>query len=275
VVEEFTGTWCGWCPYGTVGMEKLHETFGDNVAQIAVHYGDVMSISAYSPVINEYPDGFPSSFINREGDNVYPSAANLLYYVDKAFDRATVGTIELSAKWANEEKTSVKFDTKTSFVYSDNSGNYGIAFVIVEDGLKGEGSSWAQTNNLNGGSGDDDMSFWYTAGSPVSGLEYNHVAVAGWDLLNGINNSVKTNIVADEVQEFSYTGSLSSFTGIQDKSKLKAIALLINRENGVIVNASQVNLGTPAKKLRGDVNEDGSVDVADIATIISIMAGEE
>lgn len=275
VVEEFTGTWCGYCPYGTVGMQKVHDKYGDDVALIAVHDGDVMSISAYSPVVYKYADGFPSSFINREGEDIYPYY--LVNYIENTFRRATVGSIELSASWADDQQTSIKFDTKTKFVYNDNSGNYGIAFVLVEDGLKGEGSDWNQSNYLSGGSGDDDMSFWYNAGSSVSGLEYNHVAVAAWDVLNGISGSVSSNIIADEVQEFSYTGDLNAFSGIQDKTKLKAIALLINRENGTIVNASQVMIGggNSNKPLKGDVNEDGKVDVADIAIIIDIMAGKE
>ena len=270
VVEEFTGTWCGYCPYGMVGMQKAHDEYGDEVVLIAVHDGDVMEIPAYSPVVYQYADGFPSSRINREGENIYPYY--LMYYINNTFNRATVGTIELVASWADNQQTSIKFDTKTKFVYNDNSGNYGIAFVLVEDGLKGDGSSWAQTNYLSGDSGEDDMSFWFNSPRSVSGIEYNHVAVAGWDLLNGISGSVNSVIKAGEVQEFSYTGDLSQFTNIQDKTKLKAIALLINRENGSIVNAAQVKMAGPTKPLKGDVNEDGKVDVADIATIIDIMA---
>ena len=116
------------------------------------------------------------------------------------------------------------------------------------------------------------MSFWFNSPDPVSGIEYDDVAVAGWDLLDGISGSVNSVIKADEVQEFSYTGNLTQFNNIQDKTKLKAIALLINRANGSIVNAAQVNMAAPTKPLKGDVNEDGKVDVADIATIIDIMA---
>ena len=35
VVEEFTGTWCGHCPRGIVGMERLSEDFGDRFIGIA------------------------------------------------------------------------------------------------------------------------------------------------------------------------------------------------------------------------------------------------
>ena len=38
VVEELTGTWCGWCPRGHVGLENLKKTFGDKVITLAGHY---------------------------------------------------------------------------------------------------------------------------------------------------------------------------------------------------------------------------------------------
>lgn len=276
VVEEFTGTWCGYCPYGTVGMQNAHDKYGDKVALIAVHGDDVMAISPYEPVISKYVSGYPSSRINREGESIYPYY--LVNYIDAASQRATVGTIELSATWADEAQGSVKLDTKTKFVYSDDNANYGIAFVLVEDGLKGTGSGWSQSNYLSGESGDSDMTFWYNSPSTVSGIEYNHVAVAGWDLLNGIDGSVGSSVVAGVEQKYSFTGDLSQFANIQDKSRLTAIALLINRSNGTIVNAAQTKVGTSSPvnidPSKGDVNGDGKVDVADIASIISIMAAQ-
>ena len=59
VVEEFTGTWCGYCPYGYVGMENTHETYGDKVVLIAAHNGDPMETSDYNPIMARV-DGFPS-----------------------------------------------------------------------------------------------------------------------------------------------------------------------------------------------------------------------
>ncbi len=279
VVEEFTGTWCGYCPYGIEGMKKAHETFGDQVALIAVHSGDVMEVSAYSPVISKYASGYPSSRINREGGSIYPSPS-ITNSLSRALNRSTVGSVSLTASWVDEDKTKVKFDTKTKFVYNEDDGEYGIAFVLVEDGLKGESSGWSQANYLSGGSGESYMSFWYDSPSSVSGLEFDHVAVAAWSILSGVSGSVKSQFSAGEVQNFSYTGDLNQFSLIQDKSKLTAIALLINNANGIIVNAAQVKIGEPGEtpqptNIRGDVNNDGIVDVADIATIINIMAGKE
>ena len=56
---------------------------------------------------------------------------------------------------------------------------------------------------------------------------------------NGVNNSVNPNFDPDTPQNFSYTGSISSNSLIQDKRKLKAIAILVDRSTGKIVNAAQ------------------------------------
>jgi len=269
-IEEFTGTWCGWCPYGIVGMQKAHEAFGDQVVLIAAHSGDVMETEGYAPILNGVKN-FPGSKVNRAMD-VYPTANNLLGEVIFAKDSATQGEIALKATWNGKDKTAVKFITTTKFAYADNDARYGIAFVLVEDGMKGSGSQWAQNNNLSGGSGDSDMTFWYNAGSPVSGIEYDHVAVEGWGILNGVEGSVATSFQAGQELRFSYEGDIASNQLIQDKSKLKAVALLIDQVTGRIVNAAQATV-TEASAVANDVNGDGEVNVGDIMAIINIMAG--
>lgn len=243
VIEEFTGTWCGWCPRGMVGMEKIHETFGDQVVQIAAHSGDVMQLSEYTPVINTFADGYPSSITDRLY-SADPSFASLRSVVNTALGRLAQGTVQLSAEWEDDNCEAVAFTATTNFSYSDDEGQYGIAFVLTEDGLSGTTSDWAQANYYNGQSGDSSMSFWYTAGASVSGLEFNHVPVAAWGIQKGIDGSVKEKITAGANQTFTYVGDITKKSLIQDKSKLKAVALLIDRTSGVIVNAAQAEIKT-------------------------------
>ena len=273
VVEEFTGTWCGYCPYGIVGMKKAHDNFGDKVVLIAAHSGDVMDIGSYSDVINAYASGYPSSRISRGSYSVYPSSS-LVYYLNNSLKEVTQGTIELTARWADDTKTAVDFSTTSKFFYNAEGEQYGIAFVLVEDGLKGSGSSWAQRNFLSGESGSGDMSFWYSAGSVVSGLEYDHVAVAAWDVMNGVDGSVTPTIQSGVGQNFSYTGDISTNLHIQDKSKLTAVALLIDRGSGRIVNAAQTTIAESLPVKKGDANGNGEVDTEDVLAVVSYLLGD-
>ena len=240
VVEEFTGTWCGYCPYGIVGMQQAHDQFGDQVVLIAAHDGDPMQIKGYEPVVSLYANGYPSSRINREGESIYPYG--FTNSISKALTRTVQGSVKMNAYWSNEDQTAIDFVTETTFVYDEDSGQYGIAFVLVEDGLKGTGSQWAQSNYLSGGSGYDDLSFWYSSPSTVTGMEFDHVAVAAWDILTGVEGSVNPVIRSDAAQKFSYRANIGSNTLIQDKTKLTAVALLIDHFNGTIVNAAQANI---------------------------------
>ncbi len=254
VVEEFTGTWCGYCPYGMVGMQALHEKYGDQVVLIAAHGSDIMTIEDYNPIRAYYVDGYPSSIINRNQET-YPSKSNLLNYMEKMKDAVVQGSISLSAEWGDTEKKSVNFTTKTKFVYSEDEGNYGIAFVLVEDGMIGSGSSWAQSNYLSGSSvwQNDEMEFWKKADSKVTGLEYDHVAVSAWDIVDGVTGSVNPHIQERDVQTFTYRGQIpdKNLTLIQNKSKLTAIALLIDRTSGTIVNAAQA----PISEMSTDITD--------------------
>lgn len=265
VIEEFTGTWCGYCPRGMVGMQKIHELYGDQVVQIAVHSGDLMEISAYSTVIRDYVDGYPTSVTNRHwiADPSFSSLKNVMSVV---FKETVPASIELSAEWETAEQKAVIFNTKTKFGYSEDNTKFGIAFVLTEDGLTGTGSNWAQTNYYSGMSTSQagtDMAWWCGQGSSVTGVEYNHVAVAGWDLRSGVANSVSATIDATEEQEYTYTGNIpsTSLSLIQDKTRLKAIALLIDRTNGTIVSAAQTTIAEDATGI-GSVSSTDEVPAA-------------
>lgn len=266
VIEEFTGTWCGWCPRGIVGMDKVHEAYGDQVVQIAAHSGDIMAISEYQPVINTYTEGYPNSITDRRyvAD---PSYSTLVAALNKAFARVAQGSIDLQAEWSSNFKTKVVFNTTTRFSYNDDDGQYGIAYLLVEDGLTGTGSNWSQTNYYSGQTVGGDMTWWCQAASTVTGITYNHVVVAGWEALNGVNGSVNPMIVADEEQEYSYSASISGKSLIQDKTKLKAVVLLIDRATGTIVNAAQsaiADFGTAVSTVQG-AEKNAQRDVYDLS----------
>ncbi len=259
VIEEFTGTWCGWCPVGFAGMQYVHDTYGDQVVLIAVHYNDPMQTSDYTSILNRV-DGFPSSFVNRTVD-LYPHPLNFQSYIPVALAHTTLGTIAVNAEWDNEDMSAIKIDTQTKFVYSDDNGKYSIALVLVEDGMKGSGSTWAQTNNLSNNSDYSDIKFWYEAPARVTGLEFDHVAVGAWNIANGFDNSVNTSIVADEIQDYSYTADITSKTVIQDKTKLKVVALLIDKSDGSIINAAQTTIDDYTTGIN-DASSDNAVETA-------------
>ena len=241
MVEEFTGTWCGWCPVGFDGMERAHEEFGKRAVLIAIHYGDVMAAEEFQHLVNRV-GGFPSAIIDRKENDFYPAASELKTQINNEIkERVAAGTIEVNASWTSKAKTAIKISTKTQFVYSDDNANYAIGYALTEDGMKGSGSDWAQNNNLSQNPSYKNIEFWYNAPSKVKDVEFNHVGVAAWGLEDGIDGSVSPTFQKGEELSYSYTANILGKKLIQDKTKLNVIALLINRTTGAIVNVAETS----------------------------------
>jgi hypothetical protein len=87
------------------------------------------------------------------------------------------------------------------------------------------------------------------------------VAVGAWNIANGLANSVSATIVADEIQDYSYTADITSKTVIQDKTKLKVVALLIDKSDGSIINAAQTTIDDYTTGIN-DASSDNAVETA-------------
>ena len=244
VIEEFTGTWCGWCPYGIAGMKSAHKKYGDKVVLIAAHASDIMAIDDYSPILS-LVSSYPSAFFNREV-SFYPNSSNMSILIDQSLHRTTVADIDTKAYWDSEDQKGINLYTTTTFVYDSNEANYGIAYVLLANGLTGTTASWAQSNNLSGQSGSDtEMLEWYTSGTKVTGLKYDHVAIGAWGIKEGLAESLAPQITAGKEQKFAYTLSIEGNSLVQDKSQLSVVALLIDNATGIIMNATQTKIEAP------------------------------
>lgn len=235
--EEFTATWCGWCVRGIVAMNRAHEQYGDKAVIIAVHNDNSMGTDDYMPIIESFCNGYPSGVANR-AKRTSISTNTVVNSIKNTIDNVTPASIEADVCWANAEQTKIRVDTKTTFQLK-MSGNYAIAYILTADGLTGTGSAWAQSNFYSGESNSDpDMQYWCSQPRSVTGVAFDHVAVAAWQPLYGVEGSVESDIKAGVPQTYSYTVDISNNKIIQDKSKLKMITLLLNAQTGEYINAA-------------------------------------
>lgn len=237
VVEEFTGTWCGWCPRGVVGMEKINERFGDKAITIVVHSGDPMEIN-YGASAPSYPYAYVDRGIAADpytGVNGQPAGI-----CDLVADRnATLAEASVNLQQPTLAKNgSITFKTDITFYYDNSKAPYAIGYVLVADGLKGKGKSWAQANYYSGRNDyadDVNLKPWINAASYVS-MSYDHVAVdaKGMDAsLGGISAPIRDGVKRTLSGSFSISGN----TVLQNFENLKVVAVLFNTDNGYIVNA--------------------------------------
>lgn len=241
VVEAFMSTEYGTSPAAIVGQEKSAEIFGDQFVFIATHCQDVMATKDYDPIINNVST-IPTSFLNRQYV-VYPSAFFLKNSIQRELNRIVPAKLSLKAEWngASVTATDITLDATATFCYDDSNADYGIAYVLLADSLKGSGTAWEQANNYSGESGyGEDMNFWYSAPEKVSGRIYNNVAIAAKDIFEGAKILDDGTISNGQTVSHSTKMSIAGNKLVQDKKNITAVALLIDRSNNQIVNAAKV-----------------------------------
>lgn len=282
LIEEYTGTWCGWCVRGYVGMELLRETFGGDFIGVAIHNDDAMAILPTS----QYPNsisGFPTAYVERsnEVDPLYGTgntSGGIVSYMQKLASRESSAAIGVAAEWTSEDRTDIDVHVSTFFTSSNSTGNYAIEVMLIADDLYGSTSDWYQSNYYRQYASyyadDPYLGPWTTQPSVIRNLHFNDVLVGTSGVVSG---SLPTNIVANEIYDFDYTFTLSSLPNpslIQNKDNLHVIAIIVNTSTHKVINAnrSYISEYVPVVPVvPGDVNEDGVVNIADVTDLIDYI----
>lgn len=278
VVEEQTGTWCGWCPRGHVALDLLNKQLGDKVVTLAGHFTNSESqvdpmnilgdnITSQAEAYADYGwvamnlssmlggGGFPGAIFDRvvaadpyvgintkKGKNgTYEFGATALV---KALQEQIPSEADLSmtASWANDTNTDIKVDLTTTFNY-DRFGSfpYGVAFVLSENGMTGKGATWKQLNYFSKLAGVNGAS------------DFNNPDMAAWFKGGSYVSTTYDNVV---VQAWNPLGNAA----IVDKSvtdivkgeaipfstTLKVNSDLIQNKDNLTISALLVNLNSYA-----------------------------
>lgn len=275
VVEEFTGTGCGYCPRGLVGMQKLANNFPDNFVGIAIH-GYNTSDPAFLPVgtstaqakLFEYANlgftGAPSCMINRDGNAIDPyyGSNNSITedFAQRLNDLPYLG-VDVQGQW-NSDSTAV---TATATVDPLVSGKYNIDFVLVADSLTGTSTSWKQHNYYyqysasqlpedlrqfgQGGKNGKSTFFW----------PFNDVLIAS-SYKNQVDQATLDDLTAGTTTTATYNLSLPTKTILKNainKKKVYVIAIVYDA-NGVANAAKNVIGGTSTGIQNVNVADDAS-----------------
>lgn len=259
LVEEYTGTWCGWCPRGFVGLEHMNELYPDDFIGISYHNGDPMAFTN-----SNYPSnisGFPAAWLDRAkstdaycGDN-YDGHFNIDDTWNERNKEFTPLEVSVKAWYTDEAQTQIKAVSKVKSPIALKDANYQLSYILVANGLTQKGdkakqSGWDQSNYYAGQGGtypDSDMKQFTQGSSSVSGLTYNFV-MCGWSGKGGIENSIPKELKADTDYAHDYTFSLSDAVNAsriaiwQDKTKMEVIALVIDPKTGEVLNANKCNV---------------------------------
>lgn len=275
VVEEQTGTWCGWCPRGHVALDLLNKQLGDKVVTLAGHFAngesrvDPMNIyqldenSTQAEALADYGwvamtlssllggGGLPGAMFDRvvaadpyvganttKGKNgTYEYGATDLVNLLKE-ENPSEADFSMTASWADDKNTDIKVDLTTIFNYNRfGSFPYGVAFVLSENGMTGKGATWKQLNYYSKLAGANGAS------------DFNNPDMAAWFKAGSYVSTTYDNVV---VQAWNPLGNAA----IVDKSvtdivkgeaipfstTLKVNSDLIQNYNNLTLSALLINL---------------------------------
>ena len=278
VVEEQTGTWCGWCPRGHVALDLLNKQLGDKVVTLAGHFTngesqvDPMNIlgdnitsqaEAYADygLIALYVSsllgggGLPGAMFDRvvaadpyvganttKGKNgTYEYGATDLVNLLKE-ENPSEADFSMTASWADDKNTDIKVDLTTTFNYNRfGSFPYGVAFVLSENGMTGKGATWKQLN-------------YYSKLAGVNGAsDFNNPDMAAWFKAGSYVSTTYDNVVVQAWNPFGNAAIVDKSVtdivkgeAIPFSTTLKVNSDLIQNYNNLTLSALLINLNSLA-----------------------------
>lgn len=250
VMEEYTGTWCGWCPRGWFALEKLNEEFGDDFIGIAYHSDDPMAIDMTDPV---YVDGYPMATIDRGAaiDPYYGSSSSTEFGIKDDYINASkvFAPVDMHvwAWWSDAGKTGIDVKSISKFVLDFKDTNYRLGYVLCADGLYGTSSDWEQSNYFPKYKDDyigTELEALCDMGDPIKELRFNEVAIVAKDV-TGIVGSIPADIESGMSVEDDYVFAAADAVGstgeylVQNPDKLFVVAFIVDSKTKRIINAAK------------------------------------
>ena len=242
VIEEGTGTWCGWCPRGAVAMEyeDLAHTDGSFIG-IAVHNNDPMTVANYDA--GAAFSGFPGCNVDRNllGGSVSNQLFDAYY---NAFSGLTAPVAPSCTYSYNATSKTITIEASAAFKTKITDA-MNLLCVITEDDVHGTTTAWdqhnyysSQTNNLAlNGAGHN----WQNETDPVlaANMYYDHVGRALLSAGNyaGDAGSVPGPVVDGYTATKTYTYAIPAD---ENPAKLHIVIMVLDQTTGVIWNAKEV-----------------------------------
>lgn len=244
VVEEGTGTWCGFCVRGYIAMKMMAEEYPDRFLGIAVHSGDEMSYGPYdnwvSAAINE---SYPGCIINRDGNVYDPNYEDLTYFMGLMDDVAKAGMAVSGV--IDETSNKVLMTAEVTPSYSATGEDLRVVFIIREDGYV------AKQKNYYAGGSYGYMYGFENMGSTCS-LPMYDVARTIVPTMEGVKGSLPSSVQKGQTYKYSYVVDIPS--SVTDKANINVAALLLDGKTGEVLN------GESAKFVPGTVNDSDAIN---------------
>ena len=217
IVEDYTATWCGWCPSVLFGLEEL-ENKTDKISIVAYHSNDIFH---FVPIDLMYEPleirGFPTARLSRTKTWVNPPA-NTTQVTDLSSVPSNLGIASTSSISGQNLtlKVKVKYGSNS---YSDTK----LIVLLLEDDLKADQVNWTS---------------FYSEQDPIPNYVHNNIArVSLTDIFGDDIPNTKSKLGEMYTQDFTYEIPIE-----YNKSKLKVVAFVVG-SNKQVINVRGSDIG--------------------------------
>lgn len=159
VVEEATGDWCGYCPYGHEILDALKETHGENLISIALHGGSATEPMRFgdgdSLIKGLKTNGYPNAAIQRRQ---FAGEANRMtnrgaweQYVTQVFDETPNAPVSIEVlSFSFDQSTrklmaQIKCTSAQALPAPDANTSVNLSVMITEDSIKSTQTKYSLT----------------------------------------------------------------------------------------------------------------------------------
>ena len=219
IVEDYTGTWCGYCPPVAHAIYELKEVY-DNIISVGIHNNDELTIDQESDLRSELGiSGFPSARLNRTiswFDPYQISDVNSLLSEEN--------NVAISVKSALEN---IDLEVNLRIVSNVELVNHKLVIYLVESNL-----IYDQSNYFN----YVEDSYFYNLGNPIE--NYSHQDVLRKSITNISGNALN---VIQPLTDYKFNFNVEISPDFVQEN-LAIVAIIVDSDNNAINSQfSEVN----------------------------------
>lgn len=239
VLEEGTGTWCGFCPRGIETIERLRPIFGERLIPIAVHQAP--NAYSYEPMeVRDYRflafQGFPGGYLNRKVSigMSFGSTKAALEELDRKsphHDGKTPYLVEAELK--KVDALDYELTTRTTLGFNTTQAQLRLQYVLVEDSV----GPYSQRNYFSGNNIDGTAPSWVKKPDPAPTV-YNDVARMVYPTASNGGDEGRLPTTFRRGEAVTQNFHLFLPGTVANVRKTRVAVLLLDAETGEILNAA-------------------------------------
>ena len=229
LIEDYTGTWCGWCPRISHAIELVEQQTTDAYV-VAIHRGSTDPENAYYDPYNFSAgtledliglQGYPTGMLNRTTEWNYPEPNNISQVLDLTTGQSDVGLALNPTLNGN----TMNIDVSVKFGGEFSASSAKLVVYVLEDNLY-----FNQTNYTS----------YYGGSAVINNFEHNHVLRAS--LTNLLGDQIPSSeYSADNVYEVNFNVAVPS--NVTNTEKMSVVAVVINGSTNTAINVRGADFG--------------------------------